>query len=729
MRWAPLLLAAAITGMTSAASGQGLVSSPASSQTPGALSVPAPAAGILTAGEFSAAVEFGVRATSVSGDAARFQRLRDERSGPTIDRARYVRDTGAWNFSASASRVGYRDQRYVAGIERYGKLKASFEWNQIPLFISADTRTPYTETEPGVFRLDDDLQRAVQAGTGTIGDFLRDVRPFAVRSRRDVADLRVSYSATRELDLRLALTSTRREGTQPGGAPFGQNLSVELPVPIDHRTNDMNATAEWSNARGMARIAYDGSWFTNHVGTLVFDNPLRATDRVSTGVDGPSQGRMALSPDSTAHAVSAAASLVLPARTRAFGSVSVGSWLQDAQLLPYTINTAITPIPLARSSAEAEARIVSANLRLTSRPTPTLWLNGQYRLYDYDNRTPHFAVDQYARVDGTTAVSATGGSEPFGYTRHFADLDASYTPFRFVAFRAGYGVERDHRTFRFLEETTEHSVRGSIDSTAFAWGSVRLQYDHAVRTGNGFDEEAFSEIGEQVSLRQFDISDRTRDRASAIVQVVPVDAVGLNASVSVGQDHRPGAAFGLQDNNLRAVTVGIDVNPGDMLLVGASYAFENYSTLQRSRQANPGVQFDDPTRDWSTDMDEKVHTFGGNLELPRLTSRSSLRVGYDAVRSNALYQYLLPANSTLVTPRPLAPVVNRMQRASVELRHALTGRAALVAGYSYDSYDVEDFALSPGTMNSPVFSTFINLMYQFRPYDAHTGYLRLAYTW
>ncbi|MEQ1575663.1 MAG: MtrB/PioB family outer membrane beta-barrel protein, partial [Vicinamibacterales bacterium] len=290
MRLTPLFLAAAISGLTSTASSQSLVPPPAASQTPGALAAPAPAAGILAAGEFNAAIEFGVRATSVSGDAARFQRLRDERSGPTIDRARYFRDTGTWSFSASASRVGYRDQRYVAGVERYGKLKASFEWNQIPLFISADTRTPYTETEPGVFRLDDDLQRAVQAGAGTIGGFLRDVKPFAVRSRRDVADLRVSYSATRELDLRLALTSTRREGAQPGGAPFGQNLSVELPVPIDHRTNDLSATAEWSNARGMARLAYDGSWFSNHVGTLVFDNPLRATDRVSTGVDGPSQG-------------------------------------------------------------------------------------------------------------------------------------------------------------------------------------------------------------------------------------------------------------------------------------------------------------------------------------------------------------------------------------------------------------------------------------------------------
>jgi hypothetical protein len=40
-----------------------------------------------------------------------------------------------------------------------------------------------------------------------------------------------------------------------------------------------------------------------------------------------------------------------------------------------------------------------------------------------------------------------------------------------------------------------------------------------------------SDMGEQVSLRQFDISDRTRDRVTAIVQVAPVESIGLNGSV------------------------------------------------------------------------------------------------------------------------------------------------------------------------------------------------------
>lgn len=674
-------------------------------------------------------VDFGVRLTGISGDPARFQRLRDLRSGPTLDRLRYDRDTDAWNAQAAIDHAGYRDQRYLVGFERYGRLKTTFEWSQVPLFLSTDTRTPYRRELEGVLRLNDVLQAAVQNRTATKDVYLGEMQRFDLRSRRDVADARFGFAVNRNLDLRVSMTSTARKGEQAFGGGFAQGHSVELPAPLHHRTNDLSAAAEWSNERGMARLAYDGSWFRNSVETLIWDNPLRISDQISSTGEGPSQGRMALWPDSTAHTVSGAGSIALPARTRAFGYLSIANWLQDQELLPFTINSAIPPIPLARSTAEAEARIVSMNYRVTSRPSRTIWLNAQYRLYDFDNRTPRFQETQYVQLDGTAVPSVTGGNEPFGYTRHFVDLDASYSPRRFVALRAGYGLEHDNRTFRFLDETIEHTARAAVDSTGLAWGSVRVQYEHSVRTGDGLDEQALSDIGEQVSLRQFDISNRVRDRVGAMVQAVPLSTVGLNASIGIGQDHRPDAAFGLQDNDFRSVTVGADFTPTAAVLIGASYGFENYSTLQRSRQANPGPQFNDPTRDWSTDMNEDVHTVGASLDLPHLTRRSTLHAAYDYVRSNARYLYVLPPNTTLPTPVQLSPVLNRIRRASADLRYTLTSQVALGVGYAYDAYDVDDFALSPATLNSPIFPALIDLMYQWRPYTAHSGSVRLIYNW
>jgi len=163
------------------------------------------------------------------------------------------------------------------------------------------------------------------------------------------------------------------------------------------------------------------------------------------------------------------------------------------------------------------------------------------------------------------------------------------------------------------------------------------------------------------------------------------------------------------------------------VLVGLTYGWERYSTLQRSRQANPGVQFDDPTRDWATDVHERVHTVTASLELPRLTSRTSARAAYDIVRSRAEYRYDLAPNSTLAPPQPLRPVRNDIQRATADVRYTFTSAIALGLGYAYDQYDVDDFALSPGTLDSPVFPSLISLMYQWRPYAVHTGFVRLHY--
>jgi len=74
-------------------------------------------------------------------------------------------------------------------------------------------------------------------------------------------------------------------------------------------------------------------------------------------------------------------------------------------------------------------------------------------------------------------------------------------------------------------------------------------------------------------------------------------------------------------------------------------------------------------------------------------------------------------------------VRNEIQRATATVRHSLTTRVALGVAYAYDYYDVDDFALSPGTLNSPVLPTMLSLMYQWRPYTAHTGSVRVIYSW
>ena len=136
-------------------------------------------------GKWYGTVDFGGRVTSIDGDEARAQRYRDLRSGIYASNLVAGRRTEDWSLEAQAWNIGYRDQRYQLDFDRVGRLRASFLYDQIPLWISADTKTLYVETQPGVFRLEDSMQQAIQAGAGDAARVHRS--GGALRPRNDAA--------------------------------------------------------------------------------------------------------------------------------------------------------------------------------------------------------------------------------------------------------------------------------------------------------------------------------------------------------------------------------------------------------------------------------------------------------------------------------------------------------------------------------------------------------------
>src|SRR4029079_3420543 len=121
-------------------------------------------------------------------------------------------------------------------------------------------------------------------------------------------------------------------------------------APVDTRTTDVDGGVEWSNARGMVRLGYAGSWFDNHVPTLIWDNPLKTIDATSsnaysTGLGG-STGQEALWPDNAQQGLTGTGSIAFPGRPRVAGSMTAVLWRQNEALLPATVNRAIPDIAL-----------------------------------------------------------------------------------------------------------------------------------------------------------------------------------------------------------------------------------------------------------------------------------------------------------------------------------------------------------------------------------------------
>jgi hypothetical protein len=183
-------------------------------------------------GRWYGTVDFGARVSTVDGDAARFQRYRDLRSGIYANAGVAGRRSQDWTFEAQAWNIGYRDQRYQLDVQRVGRLTGFFLYDQIPLYISGDTSTLYSETQPGVFRLEDAMQQTIQAGQATLHAYEDQAVRFDLRTMRKIGQASVLFNATGHADIILNFKSTNREGSIPFGGTFGFSNAVEIPAPV-----------------------------------------------------------------------------------------------------------------------------------------------------------------------------------------------------------------------------------------------------------------------------------------------------------------------------------------------------------------------------------------------------------------------------------------------------------------------------------------------------------------
>ena len=172
-----------------------------------------------------------------------------------------------------------------ATYERVGRLQIRGLWDEIPQFYSVDTRTAYTPTATdGTLVLPDAVQQSIQNGTANLNAYV----PSPSRRNSTCASAATSALSPSRRCRRRSSTSpeasprTKHSGELPWGASFGFSNDVEVPLPYESRTNDLDIGLEWHNTKSMLRTAYTNSWFDNQADTLIWDSPLRLTDGVET---------------------------------------------------------------------------------------------------------------------------------------------------------------------------------------------------------------------------------------------------------------------------------------------------------------------------------------------------------------------------------------------------------------------------------------------------------------
>ncbi len=691
-------------------------------------------------------VDFGVRGSSLTGDAARYERYRDLGDGLFLEGFRWRAGRNGWFVQFGADHAGRRDQRYTGTFVRPGTFKGWASWDQIPMLLSRTTRTRYSEVAPGEFRLDDAMQAQLQAlaaaaRPAALLAYVNGAPTFDLKSRRHSGEGGFELLAVPDASFKVNVKRTLREGAQPYGGSFGQGQVVEFASPIDHTLTDFDASAEMERGPALFRAGYTGSWFSNDVTSAIFDNPLRATDIAGTS----SAGRLSLPQSNTRLGVNGMVSVKLPRKSRLTAYAALGTLRDDGRtILPHTINSAVLTAagPLDRQTVDGEARTTAMSLTFTSRPTSLVNLNVRVRYFDFDNRTPTFTNVRRVPFDGNVSTPATPlRTAAFGLTRKNVDADLRFTPRGPAALTLGVSRHQDDRTHRIFESTVDNIARVKVDTLSTGLLSVRAMYEHAQRRGEGFDVTILTGANEQPGMRHYDLANRDRDRFTVLASFMPVTNWAFNVSTAIGRDDYLNSEFGLRDNNHDVYSIGLDGSPTEKCSMGASYSYEDYRSLQRSRQARPGVQFTDPSRNWATDAADKVHSFMANADFKGLGDKLDLGFSWDYNRTRATYEYItgavpnrtLPEEAivptTLPAPVALPPVKSDLTRGTVDAVYNINRRIAIGVSYWYDKYAVEDFTLDSTAQSSLVTGNNMLLYYTYAPYTAHTTWARVIVKW
>lgn len=743
-------------------------------------------------------LDLGYRGSSVTGDKARWERYRDLRDGLT-SRIDVGKETEKMALRFRAANIGYHDQQYTADLNQFGKLKMTATWNSIPLNYAYNSMTPWVNQGNNVWTLDPATRLAVQNKTtgafigigSTAADFTKAsiyrniATTFPMKVRRDVMSVGVKYRFTDVISMNVAFTSTKKSGNQPYGASFAFNNGNELPVAVDNRTNDLTAALEWSKAStGMLRIAWDGSWFNNQYTSLTWDNPLRATDfntgKVATSAtsgpwdnsgysngNGPAFGRLALAPDNSLSTVSAMGLYKMPGHSTLNGQLALTTMKQNDTLIPWTTNALIaTPAVYAifpnlgtlRPTAEAEVKGVNAMVNYATRPNKYFGFDMRYRYNDHKNVSEEFDASNNVRFDSVPEAVPGTETEHFNIRRNTFETGATFTGLRNASVKLAYIFDDVKREGRAYSNMSDYTFRGSIDTYGNQYVMLRGVYEHTKRIGDGLSLERIEEGGGQNALRFYDEADMDRDKGTAIVTFTPTQKVALGFSMAAGKDQYKGEGhvFGLLDNNNSSYNGMLDFYLVDGLSFGGNYGYEKFSSLQKSRNANPfsGVagayeSWNDPNRDWNLDNDETVKNIGLYLDVIKMNGalkNTDIRFSFDYSDSDNAFIHSGPriqelSTNTFLTAGDTKPcatgltscfealphVTNTWQQAKVDIKHMFQPKIGIGLGYWYEKLAISDYAtldLPDGTPRIDPLGA-IQTGYGNRPYKGQTGMVRL----
>ena len=616
----------------------------------------------------------------VSDDSAKFGEYTglDERGAYAVAGAegRYRGKEGRW-FDLSAADLGLSSR--TVGLEggTQGRYELHLNYWQLQHAISDTARTPFIGSGTTSLRLPSGwLPAGVTSAMTALEGSLHGVDLETDRKRFDLGG---SMTRVQHWSFAVNVRHEQKSGTRGAGGTFVFN-DAQLPLPVDYRTDQIDAAAAYHAAGFQARIAYYGSIFDNGDKALLWENPYLPL------TSGGTTGQLALAPANQFHQLLLATGYQISARTRVTADVAAGRMTQDDAFLPYTVNASLASQPLPRRSLDGRVDTLTGALRLNTTPSDKLRINASLAYDDRNNRTP---ATVYEWVSTDSGLAQPRSNLPYSVSRTVASLDGSYALAQALRLYAGCKFDEHERDFQEVVHTRDESCWGKASVSATDFADLSLVWTHAQRTSSGYDPNPDATALQNPLMRLYNLANRDRDEVKLRIDLAPGERFQIGLDGSAAWDTYYQSVIGLRDARSWAAAVDCAWTFSAKLSATCYLSREQLE----SRQANAALLAPAPL--WFGSSTDTIDTAGLGLEY---RAHDKLAFGLDCTYARSTGEIAIRSAAV-----GFPDLTTRLTSARLHADFSPRARLTLRLSYWYEKYQSEDWALdgvTPSTVGN-----------------------------
>ncbi len=690
------------------------------------------------------AVEVEMRAVDNQNNSAKYQEYRDRDDG--LDASFYLNtDNKNYYLDLEGQNLGLDDQSYsVKGGDRQN-FKYRLHYNETPHNLSFGAKSIYSQ--PGsnnlTYSATDRAKNTDAAYTPAISTDPATWSSFDYKVNRKDYGAELGINMGTPYYLNFGVNQLETKGIKPLGQPSGVYVDktggqfsafgnvIEMPEPVDYKTNDAYAVLGYKSKELMASLKGSLSSFENENNYLTWRNPYVSTENF-TEVS-------SLAPDNDYWKLAFDGSMRLPMDSLLAVTASHAK-LQSDFAIPNTIASATTGAGVSptytntvlgvdHTNFDGDVTYTKLGIALSGSPTQNLFGKTYYNYLKKENDSTHVTF-----TNGADSVS----NHIFDYDKNNFGLDVDYKlPMKNTA-SLGYEYLDIDRKRDDAESTTDHKYYVQLKNSALDNIAAKIRYERLERSSDFAEGTAGTGVTDPEYvlrfLRRFDATDNSRDTIKLGLEFYPMEHLDLGVEYAYKRTKYDETTLGRTEDKAHSLYFDVAwAAPGKISLNG----FVGYEKTEADSNHRNFTNNADPTTpttgntnyNWTESLEGDYWVYGLTAVVPVIPDTVDFIASFEYQNSDGAASFTRDSAVTLAALQNIDESDDYTRKLlQAKAIYKYTKNMAITLGYVYEKYEYSDAQYNgyTYTVASPP-NTFLSGAYADASYEANVGYVTVKY--